>query len=57
MSDQQRHPSPETLKNYHPLDRLDEIQRELLARALEIHSAGKGTTLIQEARYERPTTE
>jgi HD-like signal output (HDOD) protein len=46
--EQLRHPTPETLKAYHPLDRLHEVQRELLARSLQIHSAGKGTTLIQE---------
>jgi putative nucleotidyltransferase with HDIG domain len=48
MNDHLRHPSPETLKRFQPLDRLDDIQRELLARSLSIHSAGKGTTLIQE---------
>jgi HD-like signal output (HDOD) protein len=48
MNEQFTHPSPETLKAYQPLDRLDEVQRELLARSLHIHSAGKGTTLIQE---------
>jgi HD-like signal output (HDOD) protein len=47
-SEQPRHPTPETLKAYQPLDRLDEVQRELLARSLQIHSAGRGTTLIQE---------
>jgi HD-like signal output (HDOD) protein len=48
MNEQFTHPSPETLKSYQPLDRLNDIQRELLARSLHIHSAGKGTTLIQE---------
>ncbi len=48
MNEQFTHPSPETLKAYQPLDRLDDVQRELLARSLHIHSAGKGTTLIQE---------
>ncbi len=48
MNEQYRHPTPETLKTYQPLDRLDDVQRELLARSLQIHSAGKGTTLIQE---------
>ncbi|MEJ2591165.1 MAG: HDOD domain-containing protein [Candidatus Thiodiazotropha sp.] len=48
MNDHLRHPSPDTLKRFQPLDRLDDIQRELLARSLSVHSAGKGTTLIQE---------
>jgi len=47
MNHQITHPSPETLKHYHPLDRLDEIQRELLANSLHIHATGKGATLIQ----------
>lgn len=48
MNDHLRHPSPDRLKQYRPLDRLDDVQRELLARTLSIHSAGAGTTLIQE---------
>lgn len=48
MNDHLRHPSPDTLKRYQPLDKLNDIQRELLARSLNIHSAGKGTTLVQE---------
>jgi HD-like signal output (HDOD) protein len=48
MNDQLRHPSTDTLKQFQPLDRLDEVQRELLARSLQINSAGKGTTLIQQ---------
>ncbi len=48
MNEQPRHPSPDTLKQFQPLDRLDDVQRELLARSIHIHSAGKGTTLIQE---------
>jgi HD-like signal output (HDOD) protein len=48
MSEHLRHPSPDTLKQFQPLDRLEDIQLELLARSLSIHSAGKGTTLIQE---------
>ncbi|MCU7850732.1 MAG: HDOD domain-containing protein [Candidatus Thiodiazotropha sp. (ex Monitilora ramsayi)] len=48
MNDQLNHPSPDTLKHFKPLDRLDDIQRELLASSLHIHSAGKGSTLIQE---------
>ncbi|MEJ2455347.1 MAG: HDOD domain-containing protein, partial [Candidatus Thiodiazotropha sp.] len=53
MNEQLRHPTPETLKAYHPLDRLDDIQRELLARSLQIQSAGKGTTLIEEGDTSR----
>jgi HD-like signal output (HDOD) protein len=53
MNEQPRHPSADTLKTYHPLDKLDDIQLELLARALQIHSAGKGTTLIQEGDTSR----
>ncbi len=48
MNDQLRHPSPETLKTFQPLDRLDDVQRELLARSLQINSAASGTTLIQQ---------
>ncbi len=48
MNEQLGHPSPDTLKQYQPLDRLDEVQRELLARSLYIRSAGKGTTLLHE---------
>jgi HD-like signal output (HDOD) protein len=48
MNEQLRHPSPDTLKAFQPLDRLEDVQLELLSRALQIHSAGKGTTLIQE---------
>lgn len=48
MNEHLRHPSPESLKQFQPLDRLDDVQLELLARSLSIHSAGKGTTLIQE---------
>ncbi|MCU7842276.1 MAG: HDOD domain-containing protein [Candidatus Thiodiazotropha sp. (ex Monitilora ramsayi)] len=48
MNEQLNHPSPNTLKRFEPLDRLDDVQRELLARSLHIHSAGKGTTLLQE---------
>jgi HD-like signal output (HDOD) protein len=48
MNDHLRHPSPDRLKQYQPLDRLDDVQCELLAHTLSIHSAGKGTTLVQE---------
>ena len=48
MSEHHRHPSPEILKQFQPLDKLDDVQRELLARSLHIHSAGKGMILIQE---------
>ncbi len=48
MNEQLGHPSPDTLKQYQPLDRLDDVQRELLANSLYIRSAGKGTTLLQE---------
>ena len=48
MTEQHRHPAPDTLKMFQPLNRLDDVQRELLARSLLISSAGKGTTLIQQ---------
>lgn len=53
MNEQLRHPSPDTLKAYQPLDRLNDIQRELLARSLHINSAGKGSILIQEGDTSR----
>ena len=48
MNEQSRHPSQEILKTFQPLDRLDDDQRELLARSLQINSAASGTTLIHE---------
>lgn len=48
MNEQSRHPLQETLKTFQPLDRLDEDQRELLARSLQINSAASGTTLVSE---------
>lgn len=48
MNEKLRHPSPDILKQYQPLNRLDDDQRELLGRSIHIHSAAQGTTLIQE---------
>jgi len=48
MNNRLSHPDPNGLKRFQPLDRLDDVQRELLARSLHIHWAGKGTILIQD---------
>ncbi len=48
MNEPLNHPSPESLKHFQPLDRLNDVQRDLLARSLHIHSAGKGSTLLQQ---------
>jgi len=48
MNNRLGHPDPKGLERFQPLDRLDDVQRELLARSLHIHTAGKGTILIQE---------
>lgn len=48
MNNRLGHPDPKRLKRFQPLDRLDDVQRELLARSLHIHAAGRGSILIQE---------
>ena len=48
MNNRLSHPDPNRLKQYQPLDRLDDVQLELLANSLQIHSADKGAILVQQ---------
>ncbi|MEJ2609428.1 MAG: HDOD domain-containing protein [Candidatus Thiodiazotropha sp.] len=42
------HPTPEILKQLHPLHNLSDIQLELLGRSLQINTAGRGLMIMQQ---------
>jgi HD-like signal output (HDOD) protein len=48
MNEKMTHPTPEMLKNFHPIDNLSEVQLELLGRSLKIYSAGKGLMILEQ---------